>query len=227
LGNLRHSEAGDINVHPASGYPLARFAITHVKSTGTAVLRMLAHHSVFDAVSIGAFFRDLEANIRGSHTTDIHTSYKLFADTYYLHSQSLTAQNSIAYHVSRLRGIAHLPGPNNAPSAPSSATIQATPSLPTYATLSSSKNAPKSRTTAVTQHGISAPVFFIAALALLTSRLSHSSEIIFAQSQAGRSWPFLEPHLAAYLPNPITIAGNTLGLVFDRIHTFLYHQGVP
>ena len=108
LGNLRLSEHGDGSVHPASGGPLARFAIANIKSTGSAALRMLAHHSVFDAISLQAFFRDLEANIHGSLATELHTDYKLFASTYYLQSQSVTAQTSITYHLSCLRGIASL-----------------------------------------------------------------------------------------------------------------------
>ena len=64
LGNFRLSEQGDGNVHPASGGPLARFATANIKSTGSAALKMLAHHSIFDAISLQAFFRDLEANIQ-------------------------------------------------------------------------------------------------------------------------------------------------------------------
>ncbi|KAL9627238.1 MAG: hypothetical protein Q9204_006713, partial [Flavoplaca sp. TL-2023a] len=241
LGHLRLSKSEDANVHPAGGSPLASFIITRVKSTGTAAMLMLAHHSIFDAISIGAFFRDLEANIHGSPTTELHTSYKLFADTYYLHNQSQTAQNSIAYHVSRFRGIAHLretawpaqrtvgtfigddTGYSIPPGLRNPLHLQKRTQIDNdggYAgMLGIQRTLPLSSIPLLhSSHGISTPVFFKAALALLTSHLSHSSEIIFAQSQAGRSWPFLQPHLAAHLPNPVTLAGSTLAVVFNRIH---------
>lgn len=244
LDNLRFPNPEDGNVHPASGGPLARFAIAPIRTTGSAALLMLAHHSLFDAISLRAFFQDLEANIHSRPSTDLHTDYKLFASTYYLHSQSLTAQNSIAYHLSRLRGIAplretawpvqrcvgafigddtgyHIPVTVRNPLLLQQRTqidndggyagmvgIRRTLPLHELPLL-----LPGDGT-----HNISAPVFFKSALALLTSRLLHAPEILFAQSQAGRSWPFLDQDIASYLPNPLTIAGNTLGVVLNRIH---------
>lgn len=241
LGNFRLSEHGDGNVHPASGGTLARFAIASIKSTGSAALRMLAHHSVFDAISLQAFFRDLEANMHGSPATELHTDYKLFASTYYLHSQSVTAQTSIAYHVARLRGIASLRetawpvqrsvgafigddrGYYIPPSLRNPLLLQERTQVDNdggHAGMIGIRRAvplhelPLLRGT----NDISAAVYFKAALALLTSRLSDAEEILFDQSQAGRSWPFLAEDVASHLPNPVGIAGNTLGVVLNRIH---------
>ncbi|KAL8670016.1 MAG: hypothetical protein Q9168_005417 [Polycauliona sp. 1 TL-2023] len=245
LDNVRFPNPSDNNVHPASGGPLARFAITRLKNTGSTALMMLAHHALYDAISLQAFFRDLQANLSSSPIKELHTNYKLFADTYYLHSHSLPAQQSIAYHLSRLRGIAPLRetlwpeqrcigafiGDDTGYSIPAS---QRNPLLlqertqidndgGTAGMLGIRRSIPLHNLPLLNTHGeISTPIFFKAALALLASRLSSSSsggrEVIFPQPQAGRSWPFLSPSLAAYLPNPVTIAGSTINVVFNRIH---------
>ena len=64
LCNLRFSKADDNNVHFNSGGPLARFAITSIKSANCRGLMMLVHHAIYDAISLQAFGRDLESNIR-------------------------------------------------------------------------------------------------------------------------------------------------------------------
>ncbi|KAL8915360.1 MAG: hypothetical protein Q9171_000230 [Xanthocarpia ochracea] len=145
LRKLRFPNIADNNVHLASGGPLVRFGITTIKSTGSAALMMLAHHSTFDAMSLGAFHRGLEANIQAGGDSEPYTSYKLFADTLYQHCSAVPAQLSIRFHMDRLRGIGSL------------------------------------------------------------------------RESAGRQWPFLDESIAEHLPNPVTIAGNTLSIVMNRI----------
>ena len=60
-------------------------------------------------------------------------------------------------------------------------------------------------------------MLFKAACALLNSHLPQTRVIVILGSQAGRQWPFLDPSIAKHLPNPITIAGNTLATVLNRI----------
>ncbi|KAL8896089.1 MAG: hypothetical protein Q9207_007883 [Kuettlingeria erythrocarpa] len=242
LRGLRFPKADDNNVHLRGGGPLARFAITPIKNTGSTGLMMLAHHSIYDAISLHAFMRDLEANISGGSISEPCTDYKLFADAFYQHRGSIPAQTSVAFHVNRLRGMGslrerpwpaqrcvgwfigddtgyHIPQSLRSPTLLQERTpldgasgnytgtigIRRTAHLPDLAHLRSA-------------HNISAPIVFKLACALLNAHLSGSPEVSFSQTQAGRQWPFLSPSTAAYLPNPITIAGNTLAVIQNRIY---------
>ncbi|KAL9001444.1 MAG: hypothetical protein Q9169_000019 [Polycauliona sp. 2 TL-2023] len=56
------------------------------------------------------------------------------------------------------------------------------------------------------QHANPTPMFLKAAFALLTWRLLKPPDIVFLQTQARRSCPFLHLDLISYLLNPMTIA---------------------
>ena len=240
LSQLRFPEAWNDHVHLSSGCPLARFALCAVKNTNLTGLMILAHHSTYDALSFQAFTRDLAANVRKQEIMDPLTDYKLFADMHYQNRNCVLAQDSVADHVRRLRGIGALRenmwppqrcsgwfiGDDTGCSIPASAInplheprsqidndkghagmlgIHRVVALPKAAEISST-------------HHISSPMFFKAACAILSSHLSGSPEVCSANTQAGRAWPFLDANVAGYLPNPVTIGGNTLGLVINRVH---------
>ena len=237
---VRFPKAEHNNVHLASGGPLARFGIARVKDTDCSIIMMLVHHSTFDAISLGAFNRDLEANVQDEATIESYTNYKLFADLFYQHRNSNVAQKAIAFHIDRLRGIGLLRESIWPPQRCIGSFIgddtgyHIPPTLrnPLLLQERSQIDADNGHGGLIgikaiahlddldllrSEHGISAPVLFKAACAILTSQLAGTSEVCFAQSQAGRHWPFLDDSIAAYLPNPITIAGNTLALVMNRI----------
>lgn len=240
LRGLRFPKQGDNSVHPGDEGPLARFAISRIKDTDSTGIMMLVHHVTFDAISLQAFKRDLEANIRAEQMSEPCTTYKLFADIFYQHCSSIPAQTSVGYHVNRLRGIGrlresiwppqrcpgwfigddtgyHIPPALQDPlleerrqvddghECTRVLEIERTADLVDLAKLRS-------------KHSISAPVLFKSALAILNSRLSGSAEVLFSNTQAGRQWPFLDESVSNYLPNPLTIAGNTLGMVMNRIN---------
>ncbi|KAL8735754.1 MAG: hypothetical protein Q9166_000617 [cf. Caloplaca sp. 2 TL-2023] len=239
LCKLRFPEHWGNNVHLGTGCPLARFAIASVKGTDSTGLQVLAHHSTYDAISFQAFRRDLEANIQNVPFSEPYTDYKLFADAFYQYTISIPAQLSVAYHVDRLRGIGSLREILWPPQRcsgwfigdDSGYTIASALQNPLHQPRSQIDNdggyagmvgirriTPLSDITALcSKYNISAPVLFKAACAILNAHLWGSSEVCFANSQAGRAWPFLDPSITNYLPNPISIAGNTLGLVTNRI----------
>ena len=163
----------------------------------------------------------------------------MFADMYYQYSISIPAQLAVAYHVNRLQGIRSSINscwpPQRCPrffisnddeyQVPSS-------TLPSIigkrkqidndggrAGLMGIKHVIALVDLAEIQsmHRISAPVLFKAACALLTSHLTGSTQALFANTQAGRQWPFMDTAITSYLPNPITITGNKLNLVLNRI----------
>lgn len=227
------------NVQPSNGGPLAQFVIANIRSTGTAGLMILAHHSPHDAISLGAFGEDLEQMLAGGSEIEPRTPFKIFADMYYQLSSSLLSQIAVAFHVNRLSGIGSLgeacwprqrcvgwhigdddgykvpigvdaalsterkPIDNDAGDA-GRVGIQKTAHLNDLGELRS-------------KHNVSAPVLFKAACALLNSHLTLSREVLFSNSQSGRQWPFLDPSIAKYLPNPVTIAGNTITAALNRI----------
>ena len=233
--------AETLNVHPRDGGPLARFVISNIKSTGKAGLVALMHHATYDSISLQAFSEDLESNIRriGS-PVESKTSYKLFADTYYQYRSSVPAQIAIAFHVDRLRRIGSLRErcwpPQRSPGwfigddrghtippgtgAPLLQDRAQTDNDNGFAGLMGIKKLVKlpSLPELRSKHQISPSMVFKAACAIVNSHLTGSSEVIFTNTQAGRRWPHLDDSVAKFLPNPVTIAGNTLGIVINRIH---------
>lgn len=218
---------------------LNHFVIANIKSTGTAGLVILANHCPYDALSIEAFLEDLELNLAGRPATELRTSYKLFADMYYQYSNSVPAQIAVTFHVNRLRGISSLReyswprqrcigwylGDDDGYTVP----ISHHPGLSTKRTQIDNDGGQAgligvSRSARLnglgmlrSRRNISAPVLFKAACTLLNSHLSLSREVLFLNTQAGRQWPFLDPSIAKHLPNPVTIAGNTVSSVLNRI----------
>lgn len=208
LRNLRFPKADDNNVHFNNGGPLARFAITSIQNTNCAGLMMLVHHSIFDAISFQAFGQDLESNIANSKISEPYTDYKLFADTFYLHSSSIPAQNAVAYHVNRLRGASSLretcwppqrcPGwfigddaGYKIPTNPQNSLLQKRRQVDGaegYVSVREIKKTANLDGLAElrSKHKISAPVLFKAACAMLNSRVSGAKEVMFANTQAGR-----------------------------------------
>ena len=230
----------NINVHPRCGGPLARFVINIIKSTGTIGLTMQLHHSIFDAISLHAFGEDLQQNLVNSAPRELRTPYKLFADVYHQYSCSLPAQTAATYHVNRLRGISSLlrtcwpqqrchgwcigndegfQGDREYASSPLFDRRQID-NDDGYAGLIGVRRHIRLHDLAAirNQHHISTPTIFKTACAVLNNHLSGQSEVLFANTQAGRQWPFLDLNVAKNLPNPISIAGNTLSVVMNRIH---------
>ncbi|KAL9011226.1 MAG: hypothetical protein Q9173_003910 [Seirophora scorigena] len=232
----------DNNVHMSGGRILARFAITRVRSTGCTGLMMLAHHTLFDAISFRRFIQDLAANISGDHPArEAWTDYKLFADTFYQNRTSIPAQTSVAFHVNRLRGIGSLreviwppqrcigafigddtghriPRALQNPLLLDRSQIDDDAGYTGLAGIRKTVDLGDDLGKLRAEHGITTPVLFKLACAILNSRLSGSPDVCFAQSQSGRQWPFVDKSIARYLPNPITIAGSTLALIMNRIH---------
>ena len=220
--------------------PLIRIIIARVRSTNTAGLVVIASHAVLDAVSMGAWREDLQQLLSDTNArAQVRTPYKLFADIYYAHRNSLDAQLGVAYHVNKLKGLdAHksalwpqqrCPGwfiGNDSGWQPSALEngfggserkqldeggwrvgyegINQFRPLHDLAQLWSA-------------HKISVPVVFKAACVLLNSHMTGKSTVLFANSQAGRQWPFLQDSVSRYLPNPFTIAGPTLASAINNI----------
>ncbi|KAL8676904.1 MAG: hypothetical protein Q9186_006616 [Xanthomendoza sp. 1 TL-2023] len=242
LQDLWFPNPSDNSVALNKGCPLARFAITSVKGSDATGLMMLANHATFDAISQSAFKVDLETNLRNDEATvsNLHTDYKLFASAFYLYSGSIPAQLSVAYHVNRLRRIGShresLWPPQRCPgwfigddTGYSFPPGRWSPLLQERSQVDADGGGHAAMlglrrivelddfANMRSRHNISAPTLFKAACAVLNSRMAGEQEVCFANSQAGRQWPFLDEATAKFLPNPITIAGATIDIVINRI----------
>ena len=244
IQSLGRANGQKINVHPRTNGPLARFFIANITSTGTAALLMIAHHSIFDALSMQSFTSDLESHLAKNPPQLARTPYKLFADMYFQHSTSLLAQVSVSFHVNRLRGVSasqrNLWPPQRCVGWHIGDDYGYQVSPAADATLARDRIQIDNDGGAIglmgikvlmrledlsllrTERQISTPIIFKAACAMLNVHLSGTPEAFFANTQAGRTWPFMDEAVAQYLPNPITIAGNTLGLVMNRIGVYGY-----
>ena len=220
--------------------PLIRIIIARVRSTGTAGAVVIANHALLDTISMGAWAEDLHQLLSGKEIqVQVRTPYKMFADFYYLHRSSLEAQLGVTFHVRRLQGI------NSAKDAlwPSQRCPEwfiGDDSQWQPSTLEQRLGVNERKQldgggwrvgyygitldtrllhlgTLCSAHGISVPVLFKTACVLLNSHLTGQSDVLFANSQAGRQWPFLHEDMARYLPNPVTIAGLTFTVVINRI----------
>ncbi|PTD05965.1 putative acyl-CoA synthetase YngI [Fusarium culmorum] len=75
-------------------------------SGGQAFLCVTFNHSVFDVLSILQWYHDLDHWIQDIKTNiPALTSYRLFSDLFTQYEESVPAQNSVAFHVRKLRGI--------------------------------------------------------------------------------------------------------------------------
>lgn len=93
--------------HAASELPqglMLRMVIAKLKSTNTMGLVTLFNHSIYDAVSVKSWAKDMKALIMGS-TIARRIPHKAFAEAYYLYQTSLAAKMATDYHLKRLRGI--------------------------------------------------------------------------------------------------------------------------
>ena len=228
------------SVNAKNGDPLIRFAIANIKSTGTAGVMMLSNHLAFDAISAAAFRQELEVLLDGEAVTEPRVPYKMFADMHYQYSTSLNAQLAIAFHSTRLRGIGYLRDRCWPPQRSRGWIIgdweghdlsRGCPLDVSSEREAVDRDGGRAGIVGIEQFtrlehlselnallGLSTPVVFKAACALLNSHLCGQSDVLFANTQAGRQWPFMDDAIARHLPNPISIAGSTLATVVNRIH---------
>ena len=194
---------------------LFRVLICPIKNKGTAGLLFAASHSCFDAVSMQHFREDLDAALATKSSPGIPLSdYKLFADTFFLQKDSCSSQMSVDFHVRRLSGIGKLdkclwPATNIASAQPDRSSPATGRRVVVRQVLVPQLQALKKRLLT------SSPVILKAGLALANAQMTGQRDVFFAQFEAGRSWPFLAPEVAEYLPLLIGTHGPTFTSVIN------------
>ena len=222
----------------SSAVPLFHITVSYVESQGSAAFIVYGNHSVFDATSLSMFIEDLQNLLINERVvTPRRPSYSLFANAYYSHRASVQSQISLQHHVSRLRGIGEL---RDAlwPTSYSSHVSQGEETSHEHDKSSPQNScdqillegstsqgikgfARRAKVTPIaqlqSQHKISHAVVAKAAVALLNTQQTRQPHALFANTQLCRSWPFLNPQIAAFLPDPIDIPGPTIEYVFNKI----------
>lgn len=199
---------------------MLRVVVAHVTSTGTLGFVVLQNHAAYDFISLVTWQRDLEQIMCG-HSPVKLVPYKMFAEAYYLHNQSVTAQRTISFHLNRYKGINVLRG---ALWPPQAVIVQGTDS--------SNQRSDKSQfelAVTVTRrcsflaeikstHGITASLIVRTAIAIFNTCMTGHTHAIFTMPMAGRTWPFLQDSVTQFLPNPVNIAGPTLAATTSILH---------
>lgn len=237
--------------------PMFRAVVTHVQEENCAGLVYMIQHSVFDGISLEFFLQDLDALLVANNNTPTTSSsssllpqrvpFRAWIESEFHFRNSLAAQNSVQWHVNRLRGInshhAALFPRQKAPEwfkGDSTGWIDESTGKPgperkpLFLLASSDEENQKEEANGVTglsqkislpdiqhlkhTHGIDASTVMKAALALLNTKLTGQKVALFAEYFAARnSWPHLPEWMSRVLPEPMEVDGPTVQKVVVAI----------
>lgn len=217
--------------------PMFRAVVTHVREENCAGLVYMIQHSVFDGISLEFFLQDLDALLADTATSSSslqqRVPFRAWIESEFQFRNSLAAQNSVQWHVNRLRGIhthhAALFPRQKAPEwfkGDSTGWIDESTGKPgpERKLASSEEENQKEEANGVTglsqkislpdmphlkhTHGIDASTVMKAALALLNTKLTGQKIALFAEYFAARnSWPHLPEWMSRVLPQPMEVDG--------------------
>ncbi|KAL9041246.1 MAG: hypothetical protein Q9214_004174, partial [Letrouitia sp. 1 TL-2023] len=214
--------------------PLFHASIVPIESTERLGMLMSVHHSTYDAFSFSTFMQDLDA-ILGNDKDRLRNliPFKLYADMYQLHKQGPAAKNAIRYSTRRLEGISSYSKAFWPPKKSAEWFIGCDHG---WASRNGEPRRPESRVSLdpeedrlwrkgsfphlmelKRQHAIEASTAVKAAVALFNAEATGQPHAIFSNLDSARKWPFLETWVADQLPNPLNIAGPTMGSTLNVI----------
>lgn len=212
--------------------PLFRAFIATIRNTRVVGVIIHMNHSIFDATSLKAWQDDFHDILYSEHESrsNVQTSFKLYADTYYLYRNSPLGAASMAFHANRVRGISKLGegmwpkqrasqwfiGSDDGWSLPSGGAENA---LSARTALNSDRTLGAIGINRImslphinqikADHGIAASMVLKTACTLFNMCITGQKTIVFSYIQASRAWPFLPDWISEELPNPIDIPGPT------------------
>ena len=216
--------------------------IITIKETGQCYLSMTYNHSVMDAVFLLQWHRDLCQLIRGvdKWTSSMRQSYSLYADLYHQYQDSLPAQESVSFHLGRLRGISRfkqaLWPPQRAPgwmisNDEASPQAQARRQMReqvwdgTWDERASEFRYPRrSRVVSLPQLpalrqecGVDPAMFARCAITIFNVLQTGSSCAVFNSWESGRTWPFVPDWMQRHLPPPMSVDGPTVERILNMV----------
>ena len=205
-------------------------AIIAHSQTGASTLIITYNHSVFDALSMIPWIRDLDLLISDPDTKLLaSTPFKLFADMLHSHAYSQPATLSVDYFISRFTGISkHTAAfwpPQRAPGWMIANDADASDSA-SRAAARGGRDAiryPRVVTKISVPHMVSMkakgilPVVVVkTAIALFNVLQTGQEYALFNTLDAGRSWPFMPAWIP--LPPAMSIDGPTLEFTGNMLH---------
>lgn len=200
---------------------------------------MSVHHSTYDAFSMSAFLQDLDAILsddRGRLAD--RTPFTLYADTYNTYKGSVLALEDARHCATRLKGIKNCQKALWPPRKGAEWLIGNDTGwthrngLPGNRKERISYDREEGRLEGIAihrkvrcphlielkkTHDIDASTITKAAVTLLNTKLTGQSHAIFCNLDSARSWPFLERWIADQLPNPLDVAGPTMGCTINML----------
>lgn len=227
-----HRLAGDPDFgYATAGRPALHATVVPVRGSSRPAMVLSVYHSVFDAISIGFFFDDLDGRLSGTTSGKVDwIPYKMYADMFRLHRGGEMGQENMKYQMEKLKDIdglskclwPRLRGPglmagnddgwryaNGQPGKPEERVslnrlagkernnfIRDKIELPSLSAMKGS-------------HGVEAFLLTKAALAIFNVEETGKEHAVYVSTEAGRSWPFMEPWVQQHLPNIMNVAGTT------------------
>lgn len=213
--------------------PACRIQITPIKDSDDVALFMLTHHQILDGLTMDLFLGNFRAAL-SSQTSEISHPIpnRIFADLYRSHKGGFKGRRSLEYQLHKLKA---LPAsdevfwpPLKAPGLfighendwqPES---DSSPRISTDDAIGRPRGTPivlQTKTPELAElkrkHSIDASIIAKSAVALYTLTKTSQTTAVFANLEAARTWPFLEPLLESRLPSPLNIDG---GLITHNIN---------
>lgn len=226
---------------PGTKAPLMFHAkIIRVRQSKTTYLSLAYNHSVIDALSLWSWHQELDLLI-GDNAAPTWTStpYRLFADLFNQYRNSVPAQDAVAFHVRRLRGISLLktalwpqqrsPGwmissDRDSKLAQTRAEIRVQVWKGEWeegaqafrlSRLARIVCLPQLRQ--LKEQGIEPSLFAKAAVVLFNVLTTGASHALFNTWESGRSWPFVPRWMEQALPPAMSIDGPTVQWMLNMV----------
>ncbi|KAE9377406.1 acetyl-CoA synthetase-like protein [Stipitochalara longipes BDJ] len=204
--------------------------IAHSSQSSTSTLIITYNHSVFDALSMIPWIRDLDLLISDSETKLLaSTPFKLFADMLHSHAYSQPATLSVNYFVSRFTGISQhtaafwppqrAPGWMIANDADAPDRISRTAAREGRTAIRYPRIVTKTQVphmAALKTKGIQPVIVVKTAIALFNTLQTGQEYTFFNTLDTGRSWPFMPSWIP--LPPAMSIDGPTLEFTGNMLH---------
>ncbi|KAF2192410.1 acetyl-CoA synthetase-like protein [Zopfia rhizophila CBS 207.26] len=226
--------------------PLIRIAFVSIQEPSGSAFILLGNHAAFDNFSMDLLFSDLQTALEHNLSAENilqapgHAHFKHFAEKYYIYRTKSSALEAATFHANRLRGIREhveslwpkprAPGcfkgcdtgwthPDGLPGNPSLRRPLDPPGN-RHGLDGLTRTAPVKHLKAMrSQYGILPHVILKVAVALFNMSRTNTCTALFANVEAGRTWPFTKDWLnnGEVLPNPLSIAGPMFQVVVNRI----------
>ena len=226
---------------PRTNAPLMFHAkVIRVHRSNTTYLSLSYNHSVIDALSLWSWHQELDLSI-GDIAVPAWTltPYRLFADLFSQYRNSVPAQDAVAFHVRRLRGISLLktalwpqqrsPGwmissDRDSKLAQARAEIREQVWNGEWADRAQTFRLPRlARIVCLPQlrqlieQGIDPSLFAKGAVVMFNVLATGASHALFNTWESGRSWPFVPQWMEQALPPAMSIDGPTVQWMLNMV----------